>query len=176
MSTSRSHPRGSTDRALVASGGHVMSGLLASLLIAAVAGCSPQPSTSESAWSARSERYEVYFGIVPVAATEERLARHGDAHDGSSDPARTHHLVVAIFDAGTGERIVDAEVRGALVPPRGPTATRDLVPMSIQDTVSYGNTFALLAGGRNRFEVDIRRGGRIEHFTFTFDNLHGSPR
>ena len=53
----------------------------------------------------------------------------------------THHLVVSIADANTGERIIDASVIATVTPlGMGPTRKK-LEQMRINDIITYGNFF-----------------------------------
>lgn len=149
------------------------------LLLLLAIGCSGPVAQRASDGSARSDRFVVYFGVLPVSMTREAAAVHTqrpDAHRPATAPGPdTHHLVVAVFDAGSGNRISNAELLARYVPPNGMPTTKALEPMRIGETISYGNTFSLSEGRGQRFEVEIRDGKVIEHFTYVYDNLHGNP-
>lgn len=139
-------------------------------------GCTRSSDGQSTDGSARSDRFVVYFGVMPAALSGEEVATHAEPRDphrpAAAPTADTHHFVVAVFDAVSGERIGDATLRARHVPPRGMETTKALEPMRIGKTLSYGNTFLLPEGRGHHFEVDIRRGEVTDRFTFTYDNLH----
>ena len=126
----------------------------------------------------RTDRFIVYFGVLPTAATLDALATHREPRDAHRAPStqgpETHHVVVAVFDAVTGQRITDATVQARHIPPRGVATTKDLVEMPVGQTKSYGNKFIVPEGRGHRFEIEIRRAGSSDRVTFRYDNLHGS--
>ena len=126
----------------------------------------------------RSTRFVVYVGVLPAALARESLTAHREPPDSHrirpAPPPDTHHVVVAVFDAASGQRVTDAQVEARHVPPRGVASTKPLAAMPLGDTLTYGNTFAIAEGRGHRFEIDIRRDGRSDQVTFVYDNLHGS--
>jgi hypothetical protein len=80
-----------------------------------------------------------HYGLVPSEmvlshpqAHEERRMHPGDSRKGRS------HLVLAIFDAGSGERIAKAEVMVHITLVGGPSTTKTLEPMEIAKLPSFG--------------------------------------
>ncbi|MGL1549016.1 hypothetical protein ACSTJL_23665, partial [Vibrio parahaemolyticus] len=65
-------------------------------------------------------------------------------HGGTPPYSKSHHLVVALFDAKTGTRITDARIRAG-VGNRSYNHEPDktLEPMEINGAMSYGNFFLL---------------------------------
>lgn len=126
--------------------------------------------------SDRSDRFIVSFGVLPAAMARDAIADHiepSNTHGTPAPPlADTHHFVVALFDATTGKRITDAKVRARHVPQRGVASAKELVPMPLGETLSYGNTFVLPNGRGHRFEVEVRWRDTSESFIFIYDNEH----
>ncbi len=84
---------------------------------------------------------QVYYGIAPASAAVKANVTHGSNGLARLFHAGSHHLVVSLADAKTGERINDAAVV-ATVSPLGLTpTTRALPPMEINNTITYGNFF-----------------------------------
>ena len=80
-------------------------------------------------------------------------------HDSPPEGSGSQHIVVALFDAKTGQRITDAKV-SARVEQLGLIADhKDLDPMQIAGTVSYGNFYAMPRGGIYRIRVIVKRKG-----------------
>ena len=125
--------------------------------------------------STRTERFEVYVGLMPAALSSTRvgLDQASGSHRTDARQADSHHVVVALFDRATGQRVTDATVSAHHTPPGGRGTTKRLEPMPFGDTLTYGNTFSIAAGAGHRIEIEIRRDGSIDHAAFRYDNLHG---
>ncbi len=104
----------------------------------------------------------VYLGLLPAAVVRGHPARHPEAQMHSGAPAGRHvyHLVVALFDAESGERIEDATVEARVAPLGLSGTTRRLEPMEIADTVTYGEYFTTRGEGRYRIALTVRQPGR----------------
>jgi hypothetical protein len=77
---------------------------------------------------------------------------HGGVPRGRGD----YHLVVAVFDAGTGARVEDAEVSVTVSEPDHLAETRvRLEPMRVADTVIYGGFAALPYPGHYTIGVEL---------------------
>lgn len=127
----------------------------------------------------RTADFVVYFGIMPAELAQSRLVVHptsAPAHDAPPFPADTHHVIVAVFDARSGERVTDATVQARHAPARGVATEKPLVPMPLGDALSYGNTFVVPDGINHRFVLRIRQGERDARVEFSYDNRHGSDR
>lgn len=78
-------------------------------------------------------------------------------HGGVPRGQHQFHLLVALFDAGSGERITGAQVE-AEVAEIGFTGTRRrLEPMAIAGTETYGGYFELDGDNPFRIALEIRR-------------------
>ncbi len=126
----------------------------------------------------QNERVTLYYGVVPAALSQAAVAAHPPAPDvhGTVRPAAdTHHLVVALFDTPTGQRITQATVTVRHTPPQGAVMSKVLEPMPLGDALSFGTTFVIAEGRNHRFRIEVRRGERVERFDVVYDNLHGGP-
>lgn len=102
---------------------------------------------------------EVYIGLLPApmierfpkGSAEERM------HGGTSGRERRYHLVAAIFDSATGQRIERADVRARLTPLGLGSTDKHLEPMTIQGAASYGQYFDLPTNGQYAVSVTVRR-------------------
>ncbi len=95
-----------------------------------------------------------HFGVVPAEvvlahpAGHPERSMHGDAAKGQK------HLVLALFDAATGQRIAQADVQATVAQAGGPAVTKTLQAMSIADQPSFGGFFHMTPGAyRIRFQV-----------------------
>ena len=138
----------------------------------------------ESSQSVSEQGLRAYFGFVPSAVAQDP-ARSGGATSQHGAPApgeHSYHLIVAIFNAATEERITNATVTASVhlhQPARGAPA-KTLDPMKIGDTISYGNFFELPRGGVYRIRLSVAREGRPrpDVIDLTYDHhIHGQrPR
>ena len=100
---------------------------------------------------------DVYYGILPAQVagkhpiTHEEKTMHGGVPAGKDE----YHLLVALFDK-QGARIGNAQVK-ATVAELGMAGThKKLEPMRINDTVSFGNYFALHGDGPYQISIEIQ--------------------
>lgn len=104
----------------------------------------------------------VYFGVVPAEIARGIAKTHGesDLHPDTPKRPAAYHLIVAIFNAVTGERITDATITASMAQFGKPAPTETLEPMKIADTVSYGNFFDLPTHGVYRIHLNVLRSDR----------------
>jgi hypothetical protein len=114
----------------------------------------------------------VYLGILPAAMVRGHAAddANGEMHGGPPRGRDTYHVTVALFDAGSGERIetTAVEARVALRGSRG--TTRALEPMRIADTITFGNYFTMRGEGPYDIEVTFAPPGQDEPVTVRFSH------
>ena len=146
--------------------------------VVALAACAAAPQAGPTDQRQQNERITLYYGVVPAALSQAAVAAHPPAPDvhGTVRPAAdTHHLVVALFDTPTGQRITQATVTVRHTPPQGAVMSKVLEPMPLGDALSFGTTFVIAEGRNHRFRIEVRRGERVERFDVVYDNLHGGP-
>ena len=107
----------------------------------------------DSPWHKVVDGIDVYLGIMPAEITQGHPARLA----GMKEHETHYHLLIAVFDARTGKRITDAEVRASVVEPGGASAQgRNLEPMRIMEAPTYGNYFRMSGPGKYRLRFDVR--------------------
>jgi hypothetical protein len=101
----------------------------------------------------------VHFGVVPAEALQAKSVSRRDArmHGGPSGHPGEQHIVIALFDAATGARIEDARVSAYVVGVGRARSARELEPMWIAGTVTYGTFFSLPGSGPHQIRVEVRR-------------------
>ena len=110
----------------------------------------------------------VYFGAIPA----QMIDGHGSMHypENKKLGRYSYHLLVALMDAKSGQRIKDASVTATVIPVGMHGETKKLEPMH-GDVVSYGNFFDLPDSSPYTIKVEIRRPGSdrtaVANFTFT---------
>lgn len=101
-----------------------------------------------------------HFGVVPAEIVQAHPSEHPERgmHGGASRGQK--HVVLALFDASTGERISQAEVQATVSFLGGSASTKRLQPMSIADQPSFGGFFSMSVPGSYRIRFEVRRPGR----------------
>lgn len=130
----------------------------------------------------------VYIGVMPAEVVKEE---HPAMHGGVPAASDEYHVVVAIFDAGNGERVADATVTATVFGPGNtllygqrhlsPWGTRPLSemlprtplePMAIARTVTYGEFFILPKPATYTFQLTIARPGKAKPVVMNFAYDH----
>jgi hypothetical protein len=113
-----------------------------------------------------------YLGVIPAEIVRGHPKEHPESTMHGSPPKGagwSRHIVVALFDAKTGERITDAKV-SARVEQLGLTADhKDLDPMQIAGTLSYGSFYTMPSGGIYKIRVIAKRKGESRRIEAEFD-------
>ena len=114
----------------------------------------------------------VYLGVLP-SAMKQQQTKSGMPRHAAPPGKQSYHVTVAVFDAASGERRQDIDVR-ARVAGRGLGGSEKvLLPMTIADTLTYGNFFIMPPNDTYRIQVEIRRPGRTEPVRAEFVYEHG---
>lgn len=112
---------------------------------------------------------DVYLGVIPAQLTQD----HPKMHGGDSSGEHRYHVLVALFDHKSGERIKEAEVQATVSPLGQIGTTMTLEPMHEQDP-SFGNYFTLDKPEHYRIKVDIQRDKQTPVVTANF--VYQRPR
>lgn len=122
-----------------------------------------------------SDGLAVYLGIVPAAVVRGHPASHPERsmHGGAGSARHQQHVVVAVFDAATGERVENARV-SATIAGLGDVGrqTVEFEPMTIANTVTYGAFSTLPGNDRYQIELDISVPDRARPVSVTFSSEH----
>ena len=120
------------------------------------------PATADDRQYRAAGDLAVYLGILPAAILRGHDPAHGEraAHGRVPRGPHAYHLVVAIFDAKSGERVSDAEVVASVAPTGLAGQRHRLKPMKIEDSVTYGGFVQLPGDDRYAIKLEIRRPGR----------------
>lgn len=113
----------------------------------------------------------IYIGVLPSEMLLGHPKEHHERemHGGVPAGANRYHDVVALFDAASGKRITDAQVKigGASV---GMAAARKKAePMLVNSLVTYGNYVVLPGQGPYKIQIEIRRPGASKPIEVEFD-------
>lgn len=131
---------------------------------------------AEDAQQKTVDGVSVYVGVLPAAMLLGHPKEHheGTMHGGVPAGASRYHVVVALFDAASGKRITDAQVKigGASI---GMAASRKKAePMLVNNAITYGNYVSMPGGGPYKIVVEIRRkGGKPVELEFDYPFARG---
>ena len=148
--------------------------LLAVIAAGAGAAACSQPSHLPST-VATSEGVTAYLGIVPSALVR---AEHPERVLHPSAPFGEAHIVVALYDAQSGQRIENASVEAVMRGERHRGARRiRLEPMRIENTITYGGFVSLARNDRYHVDIAVSLQGseRPIEMQFLFD-VRSLPR
>lgn len=126
-------------------------------------------------WSAHSGYHKVvdgvsvYFAMVPAEMVRGHPREHpeGEMHGGV--PVGENHVMVALFDEKSGERIVGAEVTARIRSGSDPDIEKRLVSMTIAGSLIYGNYFYMVGPGPYQVELRIQAPGRNKPVSMRFE-------
>jgi hypothetical protein len=101
----------------------------------------------------------VYLGVIPAEILKGHPAGHveREMHRTSVPGPLSQHVLIALFDSTSGARITDATVEAAVLATGLPAKRVALEPMTIGDSVTFGNFMPLPARVPYRIQVWIRR-------------------
>ncbi|WP_435099477.1 hypothetical protein [Arhodomonas sp. AD133] len=119
----------------------------------------------------------VYFSVIPAEIIRQRFERSSSEramHGGVPEAPHVHHVMVALFETATDERITDATVYARILLPESHAPApkkRRLEAMHVAGTTTYGNYFVLGTIATYNIEViidlprhpGIRTSFRYEH-------------
>jgi cytochrome c5 len=112
----------------------------------------------------------VYFGVVPGDAIRSHPKEYPKKVYGvpPSGPAQ-YYVTVALFDTPSGQRIEDAVVKARVATVAGAGPEKTLEPMTIANSRTYGNYFAMGGTGPYKITVNIRRPGSTDAIQAQFE-------
>jgi len=99
----------------------------------------------------------IYLGVLPAAMIQGHAKDHPEAamHGGVPGGPHAYHVMAAVFNAESGERIENATVEARVTPLGLAAVTRPLMPMVIAGTVTYGNYFTMRGEGPYRITFSV---------------------
>jgi len=124
-------------------------------------------SVSAALWADQNDTHkkvggiELYIGVIPAEVIQGRgSSEERRMHGGVPAGSNGYHLVVALFDQGSGDRITDAQVSAWVTVPGRAVVENPLESMKVADVVTFGNYFVLSDQTRNRISVRVQRAGK----------------
>ena len=116
----------------------------------------------------------IYFAVLPAEMIRKFPKGQPEAgmHGGVPSGAHIHHVLVALFDAKTFDRITDAEVKATVTETGLAGKTKALEPFTVAGALTYGNYFDMPAQAIYRIKVEFRRAGPGKMTATAFDYRH----
>lgn len=149
--------------------------IFALLAIAFAPTAQAQPMLDESSKTAGG--LLVYVGFLPAEMLKTHAPAHAEKqmHGGVPKGRHEYHLVVAVFDEKTGDRVSDAEVFARISPLGLSGSRKKLEPMEIAGTTTYGEFFDLPSADMYTIALEIRGAGTRSRVKFDFTFHHYPP-
>jgi hypothetical protein len=116
----------------------------------------------------------VYYAVIPAEVIRGHPKQHPEAtmHGGVPDRPHAHHVMVALFDASSLERIVNALVTATVSEIGLAGEQKKLEPFTVADALTYGNYFDLRPRTDYRIRVDIKVPGSPNAARVEFEFKH----
>lgn len=143
--------------------------IAAAALATAIAACNPAPS--EGLFVQSADGLTGYLGVAPSAVVAAHPPEHAERRMHAAARSGNAHLLVALFDDSSGQRVEDAAVEAIVRGDRHGGARRvRLEPMRVDGALTYGG-FTTLAAERYHVDVQVRVQGapRVVHLRFILD-------
>ncbi len=98
----------------------------------------------------------IYLGVIPSELIQGHPKKHTEqTMHGQAPPKRGIHAVVALYYDRTGERIEDATVTGSVMELGLSHQDKSFEPMSIADTITFGNYFSMPSNNIYHIKLSI---------------------
>jgi hypothetical protein len=116
----------------------------------------------------------IYFAVLPAEIIRGHQKDHPEAsmHGGVPGGSHVHHIMVALFEAKTFDRITDANVEATVTEIGMAGKTKTLEPFTVAEALTYGNYFEMPSQALYRVHVTVRRPGSNKTVETTFEYTH----
>lgn len=116
----------------------------------------------------------VYLGVLPAELIRGHPKGHVEStmHGGLPGSAHAHHVVAALFDLGSSNRITDADVDATVGEIGLAGTTKKLESFAVADALTYGNYFEMRTHTRYVVRLAITRSGGGAPLTTSFEYEH----
>jgi len=143
--------------------------VLGTLILTACSDSKDLPRNTQTVDGMRIE-----LGVLPAGDVKGHPIDPKDPaamHGGAAEYSGSHHLVVALFDAKTGERITNARIL-ARVGERSYSHDTPLEPMEVNGLVTYGGFFRMPGSSTWRIHLVIERPGvaHVSNADFAYEH------
>lgn len=129
--------------------------LLGSAFATVLIGSPTQALAAEEGQYKAGHGIAAYLGLLPA----EMVKGHPKMHGGAPRGPHAYHLVAALFDEASGQRISDAKVMARIAGQGMAGEEKPLEPMEIAGTATYGAFLTLPGADRYTVSLNIQRPG-----------------
>jgi hypothetical protein len=153
----------------------VMIFLKAALVLISVAIVNPLAIASDVSDSFQVvDGIAIYLGVSPAQILQGYTKEQPESrmHKGVPSQAHRDHVIVALFDDDTGQRIEDAKVVGNVMELGLASEQKELEPMTIAGTITYGNYFHMPGNDVYHIKLRIRLPDRPDVVEVRFTHNH----
>lgn len=116
----------------------------------------------------------IYYAVIPaeMLRTYAKGSPEATAHGSIPRGKHVHHLMVALFEGKSMERITDAQVTVRVRETGLGWTKRHLESMMLYDALTYCNFFTFSKLGRYTIKIEVRRPGSSAVVTTEFEYRH----
>jgi hypothetical protein len=116
----------------------------------------------------------IYMGLLPAEMVRGHPKQHPEASMHSGVPAGSgeYHLIIALFDAGSRERITKAEIRASVSEIGLAGKETKLEPMELAGAITFGNYVRMAGNGPFRIDLAIRFPDEPHEIKVVFEHKH----
>jgi len=120
------------------------------------------------------EGVAIYLGVMPAQIVRGHDRGHVESkmHGGIPSSRDSEHVVVALFDNTSGKRIENAKVSAQVMELGLGPEWKNLEPMRIAGTITYGNYFDMPQNDIYHIQVRIHLADRPNPLVATFTYQH----
>lgn len=140
-------------------------------LIASTTSAAEQTVILDDPYTRSADGITAYLGVIPASVVRGHAPTHPEStmHGGEPRAAYERHVLVALFDTASSNRIRTADVT-ATVEGRGHIGrvTKKLEPMEIAGAMTFGQFFSMPESNVYTIKVDIVVAGRPEPVSIAF--------
>jgi len=117
---------------------------------------------------------DIYMGLLPAEMIRGHPAGHPESsmHGGRPTASGQYHVVIALFNTKGYTRIENAEVTARVGEIGLAPEEKQLEPMKIAGTVTYGNYFRMAGHGPFRISLTIHIPGEPQAISAEFEHRH----
>jgi hypothetical protein len=135
---------------------------------------------SNAAFATDSSDYKVvdgiaiYYAAIPAEIIRGHPKGHPEAvmHGGVPDGRHVHHLLIALFDGDSLERITDAKVTANISEVGLAPNKLELEPFTVAGALTYGNYFEFSNLATYTIDIEVRRPGSPRAVETRFEYKH----
>lgn len=149
---------------------HLLTFIAASALALIISG----PAMAETGTGYRVDHgIAIYYGTIPAEMIRGHPSQaEATMHGGIPSSQHAYHVMVALFDASSLQRITDADVTANVAEIGLPGVEKKLEKFTVADAVTYGNYFEMRPKTRYRVSITVKTPRSRSAAHVEFDEKH----